>query len=135
VLLPSLAPPFYPHIYNTGGECAAVPLKGDVTQESIEELLKAEKLPTVIEFTDKNSQKIFSAGIERQVGGGLHFSPLNLESFQPDYLRLNRRLMNQLKGCLYLTTLLVDAHCTLFRFTVTHPLVVALHTSAAGISC
>jgi hypothetical protein len=44
-----------------------VPLKGDVTKESIEELLKSEKLPAVIEFTDKNSQKIFSAGIEKQV--------------------------------------------------------------------
>lgn len=50
-----------------GEERAAVPLKGDVTKESIEELLKSEKLPAVIEFTDKNSQKIFSAGIERQV--------------------------------------------------------------------
>jgi hypothetical protein len=60
--LPPL-PIFYP-----GEERAAVPLKGEVTKESIEELLKAEKLPTVIEFTDKNSQKIFSAGIERQVG-------------------------------------------------------------------
>jgi protein disulfide-isomerase A1 len=50
-----------------GEERAAVPLKGDVTKESIEELLKSEKLPAVIEFTDKNSQKIFSAGIERQL--------------------------------------------------------------------
>lgn len=39
-----------------------------MTKESIEELLKAEKLPAVIAFTDKNSQKIFSAGIEKQVG-------------------------------------------------------------------
>lgn len=44
-----------------------MPLKGEVTKDSIEELLKAEKLPAVIEFTDKNSQKIFSAGIEKQV--------------------------------------------------------------------
>jgi hypothetical protein len=51
-----------------GEDRASVPLKGDVTKESIEELLKAEKLPAVIEFTDKNSQKIFSAGIEKQVG-------------------------------------------------------------------
>lgn len=43
-------------------------LKGDVTKDSIEQLLKAEKLPAVIEFNDKNSQKIFSAGIEKQVG-------------------------------------------------------------------
>jgi len=51
-----------------GESRATVPLKGDVTKESIEELLKAEKLPAVIDFTDKNSQKIFSAGIEKQVG-------------------------------------------------------------------
>ena len=51
-----------------------MPLKGDVTKESIEELLKAEKLPAVIEFTDKNSQKIFSAGIERQVRAPLGVS-------------------------------------------------------------
>lgn len=52
-----------------------MPLKGDVTKESIEELLKSEKLPTIIEFTDKNSQKIFSAGIEKQVGRpGLAFA-------------------------------------------------------------
>lgn len=52
-----------------GESRATVPLKGDVTKESIEELLKSEKLPAVIDFTDKNSQKIFSAGIEKQVGG------------------------------------------------------------------
>jgi protein disulfide-isomerase A1 len=50
-----------------GEDRASVPLKGDVTKESIEELLKSEKLPAVIEFTDKNSQKIFSAGIEKQL--------------------------------------------------------------------
>ena len=44
-----------------------MPMKGDVTAEAIEEHLKAEKLPLVIEFNDKNSQKIFSAGIEKQV--------------------------------------------------------------------
>lgn len=47
-----------------------MPLQGEVTKGSIEELLKAEKLPAVIEFTDKNSQKIFSAGIEKQVMQG-----------------------------------------------------------------
>jgi len=50
-----------------GEERASVPLKGDVTVKSIEDHLKAEKLPAVIEFTDKNSQKIFSAGIEKQL--------------------------------------------------------------------
>jgi hypothetical protein len=44
-----------------------VPLKGKATEESVIELIKSEKLPAVIEFNDKNSQKIFSAGIERQV--------------------------------------------------------------------
>jgi len=55
-------------ITNFEGESrATVPLKGDVTKESIEELLKSEKLPAVIDFNDKNSQKIFSAGIEKQL--------------------------------------------------------------------
>ena len=62
-----------------------MPLKGDVTKESIEELLKSEKLPAVIEFTDKNSQKIFSAGIERQVGA-------LLVNMIPDCLSEGRKL-------------------------------------------
>lgn len=44
-----------------------MPLKGKVTEDAITDLLKSEKLPAVIEFNDKNSQKIFSAGIEKQV--------------------------------------------------------------------
>jgi hypothetical protein len=47
-----------------------VALKGKVTKDSIEDLIKANKLPPTIAFNDANSQKIFSSGIERQVRGG-----------------------------------------------------------------
>jgi protein disulfide-isomerase A1 len=50
-----------------GEERAAIPLKGKVTEDNIVDLLKAEKLPPTISFNDKNSQKIFSSGIERQL--------------------------------------------------------------------
>lgn len=51
-----------------GEERSSVPLKGKVTEDSIVELLNSEKLPPTIAFNDKNSQKIFSSGVERQVG-------------------------------------------------------------------
>jgi len=48
-------------------ERATVPLKGKVTENSIKEHIKSEKLPPTIEFTDANSQKIFGSGIEQQL--------------------------------------------------------------------
>jgi protein disulfide-isomerase A1 len=42
-------------------------LKGKITEEALDEHVKAEKLPPTIVFNDKNSQKIFGAGIERQL--------------------------------------------------------------------
>lgn len=50
-----------------GEERGTVPLKGKLTEDSVTELLKAEKLPPTIEFNDKNSQKIFNSGVEKQV--------------------------------------------------------------------
>lgn len=50
-----------------GEERASIALKGKVTEDSIVELLKSEKLPPTVPFNDKNSQKIFSSGIERQL--------------------------------------------------------------------
>lgn len=50
-----------------GEERAAVPLKGKVTEEAVSAHLAANKLPLIIPFNDKNSQKIFSSGIEKQL--------------------------------------------------------------------
>jgi len=50
-----------------GEERASIPLKGKVTEDSIKELLKGEKLPPTIEFNDGNSQKIFGSGIDVQL--------------------------------------------------------------------
>lgn len=57
----------------TGEKRATIPLKGKITEDSVTELLKAEKLPPTIEFNDKNSQKIFNSGVGKQVGLGLGF--------------------------------------------------------------
>lgn len=54
-------------LFHVGEDRATVPLKGKVTEDSIADHLKAEKLPPTIAFNDKNSQKIFSSGIEKQV--------------------------------------------------------------------
>lgn len=50
-----------------GEDRNTIPMSGKVTEDSIVEHLKAEKLPPTIAFNDKNSQKIFSSGIERQL--------------------------------------------------------------------
>jgi protein disulfide-isomerase A1 len=50
-----------------GEERGAVTLKGKVTEDSIKDLIKSEKMPPTIEFNDGNSQKIFGAGIEMQL--------------------------------------------------------------------
>lgn len=50
-----------------GEERVAAPLKGKLTEESLTELITAEKLPPTIAFNDQNSQKIFGAGIDKQV--------------------------------------------------------------------
>ena len=50
-----------------GEERVAAPLKGKVTEDAVSELINAEKLPPTIEFNDKNSGKIFGAGVERQM--------------------------------------------------------------------
>lgn len=42
-------------------------LDGKVTDEAVGKHLDANKLPPTIAFNDKNSQKIFSAGIEKQL--------------------------------------------------------------------
>lgn len=36
---------------------------------TLQALINGEKVPPTIEFNDKNSAKIFGAGIEKQVGG------------------------------------------------------------------
>ena len=51
----------------SGEERASIPLKGKVTEDSIKDLLKGEKLPPTIEFNDGNSQKIFGSGVDVQV--------------------------------------------------------------------
>eukprot|EP00879_Flechtneria_rotunda_P002799 GHRR01003008.1.p1 GENE.GHRR01003008.1~~GHRR01003008.1.p1 ORF type:complete len:358 (+),score=133.02 GHRR01003008.1:179-1252(+) len=50
-----------------GEERTSAVLKEKVTEDNIVNLLKAEKLPPTIAFNDKNSQKIFSSGIEKQL--------------------------------------------------------------------
>ncbi|GBF98566.1 disulfide isomerase-like, partial [Raphidocelis subcapitata] len=45
----------------------AVAVKGKATEDSITALINSEKLPPTIEFNDKNSGKIFGAGVEKQV--------------------------------------------------------------------
>lgn len=50
-----------------GEERATAPLKGKLTEASIGDHVKGEKLPPTIAFNDKNSQKIFGAGIEKQL--------------------------------------------------------------------
>jgi len=52
---------------HAGQDRAAVPLTGDVTAESVTELINSEKLPLTIEFNDQNSNKIFNSGIAKQV--------------------------------------------------------------------
>lgn len=63
-----------------GEERAAIPMKGKVTEDNIVDHLKAEKLPPTIAFNDKNSQKIFSSGVEKQVSTsvGLQLAGLSL---------------------------------------------------------
>lgn len=50
-----------------GEDRQVVALKGDVTEESLKAFLQEEKLPLVIPFIDKNQDKIFDSGIDRQV--------------------------------------------------------------------
>eukprot|EP01023_Acetabularia_acetabulum_P049166 TRINITY_DN5237_c0_g1_i2.p1 TRINITY_DN5237_c0_g1~~TRINITY_DN5237_c0_g1_i2.p1 ORF type:complete len:429 (-),score=120.20 TRINITY_DN5237_c0_g1_i2:217-1503(-) len=50
-----------------GEERTVVGLKGDVSEESVSELVKSEKLPLIIPFTDKSGDKIFGSGIDYQV--------------------------------------------------------------------
>jgi len=47
-----------------GEERVVVPLKGDVSEESVSDLVKGEKLPLIIPFTDKSGEKIFGSGID-----------------------------------------------------------------------
>jgi protein disulfide-isomerase A1 len=46
---------------------AAVALKGKATEDAVKGLIDAEKLPPTIEFNDKNSGKIFGAGVDKQL--------------------------------------------------------------------
>eukprot|EP01025_Chloroclados_australasicus_P015618 TRINITY_DN17526_c2_g1_i1.p2 TRINITY_DN17526_c2_g1~~TRINITY_DN17526_c2_g1_i1.p2 ORF type:complete len:526 (-),score=129.89 TRINITY_DN17526_c2_g1_i1:446-2023(-) len=50
-----------------GEERQVVALEGSVTEESVSGLVKSEKLPLIIPFTDKSGEKIFGSGIDRQV--------------------------------------------------------------------
>jgi hypothetical protein len=49
---------------------APLELGADAEADDITELIKANKLPTVIEFTSESSSKIFGAGIDKQVRAG-----------------------------------------------------------------
>jgi hypothetical protein len=55
----------------SGEERGAVAVDGKVTEDSVTKLLNAEKLPPTIPFNDKNSPKIFSSGVEKQVRAGV----------------------------------------------------------------
>ncbi len=48
---------------------ATLELTDDSEEADIKDLVKANKLPTTIEFTQESSSKIFGAGIDKQVGG------------------------------------------------------------------
>jgi protein disulfide-isomerase A1 len=50
-----------------GEDRVAAPVKDKVTEAAITEVLTAHKLPPTVEFNDKNSQKIFGAGVEKQL--------------------------------------------------------------------
>eukprot|EP00775_Hariotina_reticulata_P003132 gene3132-3410_t len=50
-----------------GEERTAVPVDGKITEESVTKLLNVEKMPPTIPFSDKNSQKIFNSGIDKQL--------------------------------------------------------------------
>ncbi|KAI8470781.1 MAG: protein disulfide isomerase 1 [Monoraphidium minutum] len=54
-------------VTNFPGEDRVTAAAAKVTDEAITELLKANKLPPTVEFNDKNSGKIFGAGIEKQL--------------------------------------------------------------------
>jgi hypothetical protein len=50
----------------------------------LKDFITAEKLPLTIEFTQQNTDKIFSSGINKQVGRGVLFGPLRTASWCVD---------------------------------------------------
>jgi len=64
----SADPPAVVIIKNFDNEAReVVAFKGEVTTDALEEFVQAEKLPLVIPFEDKNQEKIFDSGIDRQI--------------------------------------------------------------------
>ncbi len=86
-------------------ERGTVPLSGKVTEDSVTALITAEKLPPTIEFNDQNSQKIFGAGIQKQLL--LIAKGDDLKSDSPIF-KAFRGLSKTHKGKLVLVTVNVD---------------------------